>query len=139
MEGLLAAEPAILVELQTIGIVLLVLESIVIPLLALGAGQRDLNAHGISPSPGIPSKTSPLWGHLAYITTGERFCQSKSFDFFGFFGVSPPLATDLKHTTFFVAAQGQDSRFVHGKYAFIWPLRCMLFLSNPRSDPNARA
>ena len=62
MEGLLAAEPAILVELQTIGIVLLVLESIVIPLLALGAGQRDLNAHGISPSRGIPSKTSPLMG-----------------------------------------------------------------------------
>ena len=65
MAGMLLAEAAILVHLQTIGIVLLVLESIVIPLLALGAGQRDLNAHGVSPSRGIPSKTSPLWGHLA--------------------------------------------------------------------------
>ena len=65
MEGLFTAEPAILIELQPIRIVLLVLESIVIPLLALGAGQRDLNAHGVSPSRGIPSKTSPLWGHLA--------------------------------------------------------------------------
>ena len=62
MEGLLAAEPAILVELQTIGIVLLVLEGIVIPLLALGAGQRDLNAHGISPSRRYSIKNKPPAG-----------------------------------------------------------------------------
>ena len=46
MQGVLTAETAILVELQTIGIVLLVLERVVVSLLALGAGQRDLNAHG---------------------------------------------------------------------------------------------
>jgi len=37
MRSVLAAEPAILRELDTIGIVLLVLEGVVIPLLALGA------------------------------------------------------------------------------------------------------
>ena len=42
---MLAAEAAVLVELETIGIVLLVLEGVVVPLLALGAGQCDLDAH----------------------------------------------------------------------------------------------
>ena len=50
MEGMLAAEAAVLVELETIGIVLLVLEGVVVPLLALGAGQCDLDAH-VSNSP----------------------------------------------------------------------------------------
>jgi hypothetical protein len=49
MERVLAAEPAILHELDAIGIVLLVLEGVVISLLALGAGQRDLNAHDDTP------------------------------------------------------------------------------------------
>lgn len=46
MKGVLTAETAILVELETIGIVLLVLEGIVVPLLAFGAGKCDLYAHG---------------------------------------------------------------------------------------------
>ena len=85
MEGLLAAEPAILVELQTIGIVLLVLKGIVIPLLALGAGQRDLNAHGISPSRGIPSKTSPPVGAPCIGYHREGRLSMKIFRFCGFF------------------------------------------------------
>jgi hypothetical protein len=55
----LAAEAAVLVELKTIGIVLLVLEGIVISLLAFGAGQSDLNAHLYAPPKFDPSKTSP--------------------------------------------------------------------------------
>ena len=43
---MLTAKTAILVELDTIGIVLLVLKRIVVPLLALSAGKCDLNAHG---------------------------------------------------------------------------------------------
>ena len=39
---MLAAEAAVLVELETIGIVLLVLEGVVVPLLALGANESDL-------------------------------------------------------------------------------------------------
>ena len=46
MQGVLTAETAILVELETIGIVLLILEGIVVPLLAFGAGKCDLYAHG---------------------------------------------------------------------------------------------
>jgi hypothetical protein len=46
VQGVLTAETAILVELKTIGIVLLVLEGIVVPLLAFGAGKCDLYAHG---------------------------------------------------------------------------------------------
>ena len=42
---MLIAEAAILGHLQTIGIVLLVLHGIVVALLALAAGQRDLYAH----------------------------------------------------------------------------------------------
>ena len=47
MKGMLTAKTAILVELDTIGIVLLVLERIVVPLLALSACKCDLYAHGI--------------------------------------------------------------------------------------------
>ena len=45
MKGVFTAETAILVELETIGIVLLVLEGIVVPLLAFGAGKCDLYSH----------------------------------------------------------------------------------------------
>ena len=42
---MLFAEAAVLIELETIGIVLLVLEGVVVSLLAFGAGQGDLNVH----------------------------------------------------------------------------------------------
>ena len=45
---MLAAESAIFRELDAIRIVLLVLESVVVPLLALGACQCYLNAHFLS-------------------------------------------------------------------------------------------
>ena len=45
VQRVLAAEAAILHKLDTIGIVLLVLEGVVVSLLAFGAGQGDLNAH----------------------------------------------------------------------------------------------
>lgn len=62
---MLLAETAILVELDTIGIVLLVLEGIVVSLLALGASQRDLNAHGNFLLIQVKtSKQSPFSGHL---------------------------------------------------------------------------
>jgi hypothetical protein len=47
VQGVLTAETAILVELETIGIVLLVLESVVVPLLTFGASKCDLYAHGL--------------------------------------------------------------------------------------------
>ena len=40
------AETAILFELEPVGIVLLVFERIVVPLLAFGASECDLYAHG---------------------------------------------------------------------------------------------
>ena len=46
MDGVLAAETAILGKLDPVGIVLLVLEGIVVSLLAFGAGKCDLYAHG---------------------------------------------------------------------------------------------
>ena len=45
MQSMLLAELAILVHLEAVGIVLLVLLRVVIPLLALRAGERYLNAH----------------------------------------------------------------------------------------------
>ena len=45
MHSVLAAEAAILIELQPIGVVFLVLERIVVSLLALGARQCNLNPH----------------------------------------------------------------------------------------------
>ena len=44
MSGMLLAETAVLMHLQTIGIVLLVLDGVVIALLAILAGERNLNA-----------------------------------------------------------------------------------------------
>jgi hypothetical protein len=44
MSGMLLAEAAVLVHLETIGIVLLVLDGIVIALLALAARQRNLDS-----------------------------------------------------------------------------------------------
>jgi hypothetical protein len=64
VQRVLAAETAVLVELKTIGVVLLVLERVVVSLLAFGAGQSDLNAHDYAPPKIDPSKTSPQWGHL---------------------------------------------------------------------------
>ena len=49
MKGVFTAETAILVELDTIGIVFLVLKGIVVPLLAFGTSKCDLNAHGLKP------------------------------------------------------------------------------------------
>lgn len=46
MESVLTAETAILAELEPVRVVLLVLEGIVVSLLAFGASQGDLNAHG---------------------------------------------------------------------------------------------
>jgi hypothetical protein len=47
MLGVLSAEPAVLVEHKAVGIVLLVLHSVVIALLAFGAGKGDFDAHVI--------------------------------------------------------------------------------------------
>ena len=44
MRGVLAAEAAILAELKPLRVVLFVLVGVVVPLLALGAGQGDLYA-----------------------------------------------------------------------------------------------
>jgi hypothetical protein len=44
MDGVLAAKTAILAELKPVGVVLFVLECVVVPLLALCAGQGDLYA-----------------------------------------------------------------------------------------------
>ena len=45
MDSMLSAKTAVLVHLQTVGIVLLVLHCVIIPLLALCAGERYSNAH----------------------------------------------------------------------------------------------
>ena len=45
MDSMLSAEAAVLVHLQTVGIVLFVFHRVVIPLLALCAGERYSNAH----------------------------------------------------------------------------------------------
>ena len=75
MKGLLAAETAILVELKTIRIVLLVFESIVVSLLALCAGQCDLNTHGWNLLRLITSKQAPPQEHLHKNNTTIRLCQ----------------------------------------------------------------
>ena len=43
MSGMLLAEAAVLVHLETIGVILLVLDGIIIALLALAARQRNFN------------------------------------------------------------------------------------------------
>ena len=50
MQGMLAAETAILVQFETVGIVFLVLFRLVISLLALTARQGDLNSHSFGTS-----------------------------------------------------------------------------------------
>ena len=45
VQRVLTAETAVLLHFQTVRIVLLVLHCVIVSLLALGAGQRDLNAH----------------------------------------------------------------------------------------------
>ena len=45
VQRVLTAETAVLLHFQTIRIILLVLHCVIVSLLALGAGQRDLNAH----------------------------------------------------------------------------------------------
>lgn len=45
VQRVLMAETAVLLHFQTVRIVLLVLHCVIVSLLALGAGQRDLNAH----------------------------------------------------------------------------------------------
>ena len=45
MQLMSPAKLAILLHFQTVRIVLLVLHCVIVSLLALGAGQRDLNAH----------------------------------------------------------------------------------------------
>ena len=49
VKGMLLAETAILLHLETIGVVLLVLRGVVVALLALGAGQSDFNGHLLTP------------------------------------------------------------------------------------------
>ena len=45
VNGVLLAESAILLHLETVGVILLVLHSVVVSLLALGASQSDFHAH----------------------------------------------------------------------------------------------
>ena len=49
MHSVLTAPLAILVKLKTVGVVLLVLLGRVVAALALGAGEQDIDAHGITP------------------------------------------------------------------------------------------
>ena len=51
MDRVLSAEGAVLVHLQTIRIVLLVLDRVVVSLLALVASQSDFNAHILTAPP----------------------------------------------------------------------------------------
>ena len=45
MNGMLSAEPAILLHFQAVRVVLLVLHGVVVSLLALRASQSDFHAH----------------------------------------------------------------------------------------------
>ena len=49
MNGMLSAEPAILLHFQTVGIILLVLHGVVVSLLALVAAKGDLYSHCSAP------------------------------------------------------------------------------------------
>ena len=49
MNGMLSAEPAILLHFQSVGVVLLVLHRVVVSLLALVASERDLDSHCSAP------------------------------------------------------------------------------------------
>ena len=48
MQGVLAAETAILVHLKSVRIILLVFNCVIVALLAFGAGKSDFNSHRIS-------------------------------------------------------------------------------------------
>jgi hypothetical protein len=50
VESVLAAEPAILVHLKPVRVVLFVLNRVVVPLLAIAASQCDFNSHLSAPS-----------------------------------------------------------------------------------------
>jgi hypothetical protein len=77
VKRVLAAETAVLVELQTIGVVLLVLERVVISLLAFGAGQSDLNAHCMLLLKNIHQKRAPDGGTLNKLSQRSRFVNEK--------------------------------------------------------------
>jgi hypothetical protein len=57
---MLAAETAVLVELKPVRIVLLILERVVVPLLAFGAGQCNFDAHLLFLLTFLPSGSSPV-------------------------------------------------------------------------------
>jgi hypothetical protein len=57
VNGVFPAEFAIFIHFETIGIILLILDRIVIPLLAFGAGYRNLHSHDLNPLPLLQSKT----------------------------------------------------------------------------------
>ena len=101
---MLAAETAVLVELQTIRIVLLVFKGVVVPLFALGAGQSDLYAHVFLPpvsrngghalAQTATIKIKPLVGGTC---TNLSYTAGSVNDFFpkirGFFGPLQPRTT----------------------------------------------
>jgi hypothetical protein len=64
------AETAILVHFQTVGVVLLILLGVVIPLLAIPAGQRDSYAHGFAPQ-FLRTKIKTLCRQRAVYHTGQ--------------------------------------------------------------------
>jgi hypothetical protein len=77
VQRVLAAETAVLVELKTIGVVLLVLEGVVVSLLAFGAGQSDLNAHCMLLLKYFHQKRAPNGGTLNKLPQRSRFVNEK--------------------------------------------------------------
>lgn len=87
---MLAAEPAIFVHFQSVGIILLILHGVVVALFALAAGQRDPCSHGRAP-PFRPSyapcyyflhkKKDLIHQHKNYITCHTK-CQEAGFKFY---------------------------------------------------------
>jgi hypothetical protein len=67
VSGVLLAESAILLHLETVGVILLVLHGIVVSLLALRASQSDFNAHN-----GTSLKIASLY-HPVYEKFSQRF------------------------------------------------------------------
>jgi hypothetical protein len=49
MDGVFSAKRAVLLHLETVRVVLLVLDSVVVSVLALAASQSDFHAHGSAP------------------------------------------------------------------------------------------
>ena len=60
VSGVLSAESAVLLHLETVGVILLVLHGVVVSLLALRASQSDFNAHN-----GTSLKIASLY-HFVY-------------------------------------------------------------------------